>query len=157
MFPSHPKKVLRSTDAFGVNKGRKRLWTYREGWELLNQLENTKFRLSEPDKRGTKRRRTCSGTTQFDSSQPRSVSFGSSSSAGTGKRAAAVTAQVSGSEGYGNDENVNTSDSSSSGSFRIIRRLPQRFGIFCTNKTSMHGPNPSALRARRPTGVRLSE
>ncbi|EDR09621.1 uncharacterized protein LACBIDRAFT_318867 [Laccaria bicolor S238N-H82] len=36
---------------------------------------------------------------------------------------------------------------------RIYRPMPRRFGIFCTGKSSMHGPNP-AERMGRPTNVR---
>ncbi|TFK29145.1 hypothetical protein FA15DRAFT_691357 [Coprinopsis marcescibilis] len=41
--------------------------------------------------------------------------------------------------------------------YRIIRPLPRRFGIFCTGKTSMHGPNPAALRGRRTGSARPLE
>ncbi|TEB33820.1 hypothetical protein FA13DRAFT_1730100 [Coprinellus micaceus] len=48
-------------------------------------------------------------------------------------------------------------DDSSLPRVTIIRPNPlRRFGIFCTGKSSMHGPNPRAWRHSRPIAVRQS-
>ncbi|EAU87808.2 hypothetical protein CC1G_09427 [Coprinopsis cinerea okayama7 len=149
-FPPCPRKTLKSTDIL-VRKKPKRVWSSRAE---SGSVFGSDWEKNMGKSRGTAKRRRLtmsSGTKLSWKPTPPPLSLLSSRELEGEEDDDDDHFDRDNSDGWAEGDDGNEGDVS----YRIIRRIPRRFGIFCTGKVSMHGPNPSAMRARS-IGGRLS-